>query len=62
VIGAAPVQVPVAAVSVAPWSGVPEIDGAVVLTGGEPATVALAGELAEATPAAFVAVTTTTTV
>ncbi len=53
-----PVQVPRVPVSVSPSRAVPEIVGAVVLTGGARATVAVAVVLAGVAPAVFVAVTT----
>ena len=54
-----PVHVPVSAVRVCPSAGVPEIDGATVLTGAMASMTALAGEVASTEPPAFVAVTTT---
>ncbi len=54
-----PVQVPLAAVSVPPSTGVPEIVGRTVSTGASAATTALCAEVALELPATFVAVTTT---
>jgi hypothetical protein len=58
-----PVQVPRNAVTACPTRGVPEIEGATVLTGpladGADVTTAVAVELLVAEPAAFVAVTST---
>jgi hypothetical protein len=58
VIGAVPVHVPVAPFRVSPSRAVPAIDGGAVLTGGAALTVVVAAVVAEALPAAFVAVTT----
>ena len=62
VIGAVPVHVPFAAVSVCSSCAVPEIVGSTVLTGGAAATTAVWADVAEELPAAFVPVTTTRTV
>ena len=56
-----PVQVPGSAVSVSPTSWSPEMVGATVLAGGA-GTTALGALVELSLPAAFVAVTTTTTV
>ena len=61
--GVVPLHVPFAAVSVAPSWAVPEIDGAVVLTGALRAdTTALGSDSAFAVPLPFVAVTRTRSV
>ena len=57
-IGSVPVHVPRVAVSVSPSRAVPEICGAVALTGGAAATVAVGVVAAVVEPAPFVAVTT----
>src|SRR5689334_21345747 len=57
-----PVQVPRSAVRVSPSRAVPAICGAVALTGGAAATLAVCVVAAGVEPAAFVAVTTTRSV
>ena len=61
VSGPVPVQVPGSAVSTSPTSSVPEMVGATVLAGGA-GRRALGALVAVSVPAAFVPVTTTTTV
>ena len=59
VIGVVPVHLPSIAVSVAPSSAVPEIDGSAVLTGAAGSTAAVAALVADTVPAMLAAVTTT---
>jgi hypothetical protein len=54
--------VPFEAVSSWPWTAEPEIAGSAVFTGGPGATTGEAGDVADALPAEFVAVTTTRSV
>src|SRR4051794_37376246 len=54
-----PDHVPVPPLRVSPSRAVPESDGLAWLTGGVAATFALAADVADVAPAAFVAVTTT---
>src|SRR2546421_3482644 len=61
-IGALPVQVPLAAVSVCPSWAVPLIVGATVFAGGDGATAAACVLVAAVPPAAFVPVTTSRSV